>query len=72
LVRPSTLTAVTTSLASDIADPFCLRSARCPETRRNYVVKPDTPPPTRHEIPAWGTLKGGYRTIRTPTAKTSA
>jgi hypothetical protein len=47
LVRPSILTAVTTSLASDIADPFCLRSARCPETGRNYVVKPDTSPGTQ-------------------------
>jgi hypothetical protein len=42
LLRPSILTAVTTSLASDISDPLVLRSARCRETWRNYVVKPDT------------------------------
>jgi hypothetical protein len=33
---------VTTSLASDIPDPFRLRSERCRETGRNYVVNSDT------------------------------
>jgi hypothetical protein len=41
-VRPSILTAVTTSRASDIAYPPHPRSVRCRETGRNYVLKPDT------------------------------
>jgi hypothetical protein len=45
-VRPSSLTAVTTSLANDMDQPPVMRSVRCRETDRNYLPKPDTPPPT--------------------------
>ena len=37
---------MTTSRANDIAQPPQMRSVRCRETARNYLVKPDTPPPT--------------------------
>jgi hypothetical protein len=42
LVRPSTVTAVTTTRASDIAPPPDLRCQRCLATPVNYVLKPDT------------------------------
>src|SRR5687767_15611929 len=51
-VRPSSLTAVTTSRASDIAHPPRLRCERCPETGVNYVVEPDTPSDTNHTYTA--------------------
>jgi len=60
-VRPSILTAVTTSRANDIAHPPHLRSVRCRETGRNYVLKPDTTPGTYRIHTPFGRLILGLR-----------